>query len=432
MKHLIKIKFILLLLVLLLVVMVAVATMGMKVPSIPNKGPIVSILAEPTVNLGTTASFAILAATTITTTFTDGDSIVNGNVGLYAGSEFTNSGHVTVNGTIYLSDPAGVAQQAQTDLVTAYNDAQGRPNTSTIGVELGDNTFTPGVYVSSDALQITGTLTLDAQGDPNAVFIFKSLSTLTTAVGSNINLINGARFCRVFWVVPSSATLGVSSNFAGHIFALASITLDSGATVQGQLLARTAAVNIHHNTISNGPCETQTFAAAGGILTIYKVDSSGKPIVATTPALSAAFNIYANAADVGVNPPVQAGSIIAGTNFFRTNLQNGIYYVVEKSAPEGYGIDSTVRTVTISSGDATVTFVNGASSATTTTAEVAVVVAAETTTTTPAPVTTTVTGGKLPKTYTPWYNVLIAGFILTLIGAVIWIIRKVYEKRSKT
>jgi uncharacterized surface anchored protein len=135
--------------------------------------------------------------------------------------------------------------------------------------------------------------------------------------------------------------------------------------------------------------------------------------------LSAAFDIYANSADVGVNPPVQAGSIIQDTNFFRVNLQNGTYYVVEKSAPEGYSVDSTVRNVTISGGDATLTFVNGLTGAAT--------AATTETTIAPAPVTTTVTGGQIPKTSTPWYNVLIAGAALILIGAMgWWITRKVY------
>ncbi|MHB1377944.1 MAG: prealbumin-like fold domain-containing protein, partial [Candidatus Humimicrobiaceae bacterium] len=149
------------------------------------------------------------------------------------------------------------------------------------------------------------------------------------------------------------------------------------------------------------------------------------------------FDIYANAADIGVNSPVQSGSIIADTNFFRTNLQNGTYYVVEKSAPEGYSKDSTVRTVTISGGDATVTFVNGptggaAASASETTTEVASAEtsAAATTTAAPVTVTTTVTGGQLPKTGTPWYNALLAGIILILIGAVVWIIKKIYARKT--
>ncbi|MHB8128984.1 MAG: ice-binding family protein [Mobilitalea sp.] len=120
----------------------------------------------------------------------------------------------------------------------------------------GGTTLTPGVYDSSDGtFQITGTLTLDAQGDPEGVFIFKTASTLITASDSNINLTNSARFCRTFWKVGSSATLGTNSRFVGHIFAMESITANNGATIQGQLLARTGAVTLDNNIITNGICE---------------------------------------------------------------------------------------------------------------------------------------------------------------------------------
>ena len=228
-----------LLLALLLVAMMAV--------------PAVSLAAAvPTVNLGTTASFAILAGTTITNT---GPTTITGDVGLYPGSAFVDTG-VTLNGAPHISD--AVATQAKTDLVTAYNDAAGRAVTSNEPVELGGLTLGPGVYSSGGVLGITGTLTLDAEGDPNAVFIFQSTATLTTASGSVVRLINGARFCRVFWVVPSSATLATNSTFVGHIFALTDIHAQTGATVQGQLLARNGEVTLDTNTITNGICANVT------------------------------------------------------------------------------------------------------------------------------------------------------------------------------
>src|SRR5660397_198798 len=172
--------------------------------------PAAAMAAQPPVELGTTSSFAVLAGSTI-----------------------TNTGPTTING------------------------AAGRTPVRRIPTELGGSTLLPGVYDSaSGTFQITGTLTLDAQGDPNAVFIFKSASTLITASNSNISLLNGARFCRVFWQVGSSATLGVNSHFVGHIFALTSITANPGATVQGQLLARNGAVTLDTNTITNGLCPT--------------------------------------------------------------------------------------------------------------------------------------------------------------------------------
>ncbi|MHC1720353.1 MAG: ice-binding family protein [Clostridiaceae bacterium] len=146
--------------------------------------------------------------------------------------------------------------QAKSDLVSAYNDAAGRTPVTRISTELGGTTLTPGIYDSADGtFKITGTLTLDAKGDSDGVFIFITDSTLITASDSRVNLINNARYCRTFWKVGSSATLGTNSHFVGHIFALTSITANTGATIQGQLLARNGAVTLDTNTITNGICE---------------------------------------------------------------------------------------------------------------------------------------------------------------------------------
>lgn len=225
--------------------------------------PAVTAAAEATVNLGTAASYAVLAGSTITNTgptMISGD--VGGNIGVSPGSAVTGfpPGEVA-DGTIHLADAA--ASQAQSDLTIAYNDAAGIPVTQDLtGQDLGGMTLTTGVYSFSSSAQLTGTLTLDAAGDPDAVFIFQIGSTLTTASNSTVNLINGARFCRVFWQVGSSATLGTGSTFVGHIFALTSITAQTGATVQGQLLARNGAVTLDSNTITNGVCETTPTTAA--------------------------------------------------------------------------------------------------------------------------------------------------------------------------
>jgi len=218
--------------------------------------PTICLAAEPTVNLGTTASFAILAGQTITNT---GSSVINGStggdVGLYPGSSFVDQATMTISGAVHINDTLAIT--AKTDLVAAYDDAAGRTNVTRIESELGGKTLIPGVYDSADGeFQITGTLTLDAQGDPNGVFIFKTATTLITASASDINIIGGARFCRIFWKVGSSATLGSNSNFVGHIFALQSISVNTGATIQGQLLARNGSVTLDSNTITNGLCAT--------------------------------------------------------------------------------------------------------------------------------------------------------------------------------
>ena len=213
--------------------------------------------AQSTVNLGTSSTFAVLASSTITNT---GATTIDGNagadIGLSPGTAFTGQADVSIvsGGAIHIAD--AVAVQAKIDLTNSYNDAASRTGEITIPSELGGTTLTPGVYVSTDGeFQITGILTLDAQGDPEGVFIFKTASTLITAVDSNISLINSARYCRTFWKVGSSATLGINSHFVGHIFAMVSITANNGASVQGQLLALTGAVTLDSNTITNGICD---------------------------------------------------------------------------------------------------------------------------------------------------------------------------------
>ena len=226
--------------------------------------PAVALAAQPTVNLGTTSSFAVLAGSTITNTgptTISGDA--GGNVGLYPGTSFPGEAQVTLSGTVHLAD--SVACAAKDDLVAAYNDAAGRTPVTQIPTELGGTTLTPGVYASaSGTFQITGTLTLDAQGDPNGVFVFKTVSDLVTASGSNVSLLNSARYCRVFWKVGSSATLGTGSHFVGHLFALTSISAQTGATIQGQLLARNGQVSLDTNTITNGYCSTISSGGTGG------------------------------------------------------------------------------------------------------------------------------------------------------------------------
>ena len=198
------------------------------------------------VSLGAAASYGVLAASTVTNT---GPTTINGSLGLSPGTAITGFPPGQVNGTINAANSA--ALQAQNDLTAAYNTAAASPVTATIPVELGGTTLTPGVYASpAGTFGITGTLTLDAQGDPNAVFIFKAASTLITASASNVVLVNGAQAANVFWVVGSSATLGTYSIIQGNIMAQASITVTTGATVDGRALARTVAVTLDSDTIT--------------------------------------------------------------------------------------------------------------------------------------------------------------------------------------
>jgi hypothetical protein len=144
---------------------------------------------------------------------------------------------------------AGDAQaaQAKLDLLAAYNAAAALTPTAALAGDIGGQTFGPGVYHSASSLGITGTVTLDAHGDPNAVFTFQMGSTLITASASNVKLINGAQASNVFWQVGSSATLGTTTSFAGTIMALASITVTTGVTVDGRALALNGAVTLDSN-----------------------------------------------------------------------------------------------------------------------------------------------------------------------------------------
>jgi hypothetical protein len=227
----------------------------------------------PSVALGTAADYAVLAASTVTNT---GPTVVTGDLGLSPGTSVTGFPPGQVTGTVHVSDSA--ATQAQSDLVTAYNDAAGRATTATVPVELGGTTKTAGVYDSAaGTFGITGTVTLDGQGDPNAVFVFKAASTLITASASGVNLVNGARSCNVFWQVGSSATLGTSSTLRGNVLALASITVTTGVTVDGRTLARNAAVTLDTNTITRPTC------VASPIGTTTTLASSVNPVPGNQP-----------------------------------------------------------------------------------------------------------------------------------------------------
>jgi ice-binding like protein len=194
--------------------------------------------------------FAVLAGTTVTCA---GASVIAGDVGVSPGAAIVGfPAPCTDVGTLRVppaSDPA------QLDLTAAYTTLAGLPCAATVGPNLAGLTLTQGVYcVGAAASNLTGTLTLDAQGSPNAVFVFRMSSTLITSPASTVSLINGANACGVEWQVSSSATIDVGTTFVGNILALTSIALNSGANLTGRALARNGAVTLNNNNVSFGAC----------------------------------------------------------------------------------------------------------------------------------------------------------------------------------
>jgi large repetitive protein len=286
------------------------------------------------ISLGTAQSFAVLGGSTVTNT---GSSTVTGNLGVSPGTSVTGfpPGIVT-GGTIHLNDAA--AAQAQSDLTTAYNAILGTACTVDLtGQNLGGLTLTPGVYCFSSAAQLTGTLTLNALGNSNALFIFKIGSTLTTASSSSVQVINpgSGSNCNVFWQVGASATLGTGTSFLGNILALSSITLTTGANVSGRILARNGAVTMDTNnvtvcgptiacpvitvnpaTLPNGVLGTpysQTVSAVGGTAPYtFTVSSGALPngltlnatsgVISGTPTAAGTFNFIITATDANSCP----------------------------------------------------------------------------------------------------------------------------------
>ncbi|MGO9761876.1 MAG: ice-binding family protein [Solirubrobacteraceae bacterium] len=217
-----------------------------------------ALAAAAPVGLGTAASFSVLAGSTVTNT---GPTTMFGDLGLSPGSSVTGAPHVL--GETHVDD--AVAIGAKNALATAYDDAAGRPSNGSAGTDLAGQVFLPGVRTASSSLLLSsGSVTLDAQGDPNAVFIFQIATTLITGSNTSVKLINGAQACNVFWQVGSSATLGTGTSFVGTIMASATITANTAATIHGRLLASTGAVNLDTNTITTSNCPSSETGGGGG------------------------------------------------------------------------------------------------------------------------------------------------------------------------
>ena len=250
-----------------------------------------------TVSLGSAASFGVIASVGVSST---GATLIVGDLGLHP----NNASSVT--GFTFSSPPGAgqvigntqfanaVALTAKNDALAAYNTLASRPCGMTISGDLGGRTLTPGVYCSASSMGLTGTLTLDAQGDPNAVFIFQLGSALTTASASQVRMTNSGQTCNVFWQIGSSATLGTGSSFAGNVLASSSVTLTTGTAHSGRVIGLNGAVTLDGSNVAacslaanNQPITKSfnpTIINANGISTLTVVLSNPNASVATLTA----------------------------------------------------------------------------------------------------------------------------------------------------
>jgi Ice-binding-like len=232
------------------------------------------------VNLATTQPFVVLSGAGVTNT---GASVLNGDLGVSPGTSLTGfTAPAVVNGATHDND--AVAAQAQSDLTTAYNVAAGQPvppGNDLTGTNLGGRTLDPGAYGFSSSAELTGQLTLDAHGDPNAQFVFVIGSTLITESASSVILTNGASPCNVFWKVGSSATFGTTTAFEGNVLALTTISVNNGVTVLGRLLARSGEVTLNNDVLTAPQCATETATTPTGSSTATGGGAATTPVATT-------------------------------------------------------------------------------------------------------------------------------------------------------
>ena len=258
--------------------------------------------------LGSAQTFAVLAGSTVTNL---GATTITGDLGVDPGLAITGfPPGILMGGAVHAGD--ALALQAQTDVAAAYDTLASEACTQDLtGKDLGGLTLTPGVYCFTSSAQLTGALTLDAQGHADAVFVFKIASTLVSASNASVRVVNGGGDCGVFWQVGSSATLGTGTAFAGSILALTSITITTDVTLSGRALARNGAVTMDHDVISAGACTSVAAKDAGAPDAI--APDAAKPDAAIAPDAAADSGVIDSGSNVDATTPTpDAGGTDAG------------------------------------------------------------------------------------------------------------------------
>lgn len=385
--------------------------------------PTLTTASGPTVRQGTTSTYGVLAATTVTNTgATTISGSAGGDVGLSPGTSYTGSGSVTRSGVDHIADAA--AAIAQSDLTIAYGDL-GVPTPTTLAApDLAGQTITPGTYsTTAGTFSNSGVLTLNAGGDASAVFIFQAASTVITGTGSTMVLTGGAQACNVYWKVGSSATIGSGSTFVGHIYAQTSITANTSATIYGQLLARDGAVTLDNNTIVNNSCVTPAPAATQAEIPSPPQDSSITSITSSECTTSADYTVYI----LGNFPSTIANVAVDNVNIASSRWKQSLTQI-EVTIPAGVKKSHTID------------LYNGRIPLLPTQAFICTTPVVEASASpTPTPVasesptpeatiipgeTATETGGELPQTNTNTVTFLLIGLGLLGLGAVGLVVRK--------
>ncbi len=393
---------------------------------------------ETALNLGSASTYGVLANTAITSATA---STVSGT----AGGDIGVGGATPPTGGLIASGSQILGGAAITALTAASNALAIIRSGTSLPVELGaGGTILPGAY-SGGTFEVNGMLTLNGGGDANAVFIFRTASTLVTGISSHVLLSNGAQACNVFWQVGSSATLGGSSLMVGHVIAQASVTTGAGTSVDGQLIGVTGGVTLGGTTIVNNACSTpEVTPVVNPVAPVATPTSLATPATPVTTVVTASATLHVvklvvnthqgtstastflihvmhNGKEISVSPAHGAGT--PGSIFI---LPPGNYVLFETPSADYRGIwsgpISTGGTITLTAGeDVTVTRTNYDIGRTVVAAPSQTVVPVVPTPT-PMPTTptdTTVNGGELPKTATPFGNMLILGgglILLSLVG----------------
>ncbi|UQX88993.1 ice-binding family protein [Jatrophihabitans telluris] len=302
--------------------------------------------ATPSIDLGTAASYSVLAGQTVTNT---GPSTLSGDLGVSPGTAITGFPPGIAGGARHSAD--AVAGLAQSDVSNAYRDAAGRASTQAVAGDLVGRTLNDGVYTSSGPLALSGTVTFDGRGDPSSVFIVQVASTLITATASHVVAINGAQACHIYWQVGRSATLGTASTFQGTLLAATSVTVTTSTHVKGRALAGTGSVTLDNDVFTAPDCSDTPPAGAASTTTSVTVPSSAKAgtpvsigahVISTGGPVVGTVSFYDNGVAIGSAPVDTTGhaTIIVPAG---TTLPGGTVVAVYGGSPNSAPSTSAPR-----------------------------------------------------------------------------------------